>query len=61
MTSYPNLIPMTESKIARILDTIELYDYDRIYGGWWDRNIYAGGKRAIRESAQRYIDHLSAR
>lgn len=61
MTSYPNLIPMSESKIARILDTIELYDYDRIYGGWWNRNIYTGGKRAIRESAQRYIDHLSAR
>ena len=59
MTSYPNLIPMSEQKVAGILSAVEPYDFDRIYGGWWDRNVVSGAKMAIQQSADRYVSHMS--
>ena len=57
MTSYPNLIPMSAEKIRNIVDAVMPYDFDRIYGGWWGRNVMSGGKEAVRQSAERYIQH----
>ena len=59
MTSYPNLIPMSESKVQGILDAVEPYEFDRIYGGWWGRNVMSGAKEAVRRSAERYVQHMS--
>ena len=58
MTSYPNLIPMSAAQVRRIVGAIETYPFDRIYGGWWERNILSGAKEAVRRSAQRYIGHI---
>ena len=59
MTSYPNLIPLSAPEIERIVAAVEPYDFDRIYGGWWGRNVMEGGKEAVRRSADRYIDHIT--
>ena len=59
MTSYPNLIPMSKPEIVKILKSIGHLEYDRIYGGWWGRNVLSGGKSAVEESAERYIRHIS--
>ena len=59
MTSYPNLIPMSESKVRGILSAVEPYEFDRIYGGWWDRNVMSGAKDAVTRSAERYIQHMA--
>ena len=59
MTSYPNLIPMSKPEIVKILKSIGHLEYDRIYGGWWGRNVLSGGKTAVEESAERYIRHIS--
>jgi glyoxylase-like metal-dependent hydrolase (beta-lactamase superfamily II) len=59
MTSYPNLIPMSEREILNILNKIKPYNFDRIYGGWWERTVVSGGKNSILESARRYIEHIS--
>ncbi len=61
MTSYPNLIPMSEEKVSRILHSIEPYPFERIYGGWWDRNVTSAAKEAVRRSADRYIQHMRGR
>ena len=58
MTSYPNLIPMSAASIRRIVAAIEPYPFDRIYGGWWGRNILSGAKEAVQQSAERYIRHI---
>ena len=60
MTSYPNLIPMSEKKVSNILAAVEPYEFDRIYGGWWGRNVLSGGKEAVRRSAERYVEHMSS-
>ena len=59
MTSYPNLIPMSEREVLNILDKIKPYSFDRIYGGWWGRTVVSDGKNSILESANRYIEHIS--
>jgi len=60
MTSYPNLIPMSPEQVRQIVDAVEPYPFDRVYGGWWRRNILTGGKEAVRRSAERYIRHMGA-
>ena len=59
MRSYPNLIPLGPSAIKEILTKLEPYQYDRVYGAWWQRNVDRGGQRALTESAERYIQRAS--
>jgi hypothetical protein len=55
MRSYPNYIPLPPAEIHRILDAIEPYEFDRVYGGWFGNDVRDGGKEAVRRSAERYI------
>ena len=59
MYSYPNLIPLDEATIRDIVRRAERFTFDRVYGGWWGRNVLAGGPAAIRRSAERYIARLN--
>jgi hypothetical protein len=58
MWSYPNLIPLDEATIRDIAGRVEGLRFDRIYGGWWGRNVVRDGPQAIRRSAERYIASL---
>jgi glyoxylase-like metal-dependent hydrolase (beta-lactamase superfamily II) len=55
MRSYPNLIPLDPARLRGILATIEPYRFDRIYGGWWGRNVLDGARAAVWSSAERYL------
>src|SRR6266853_619187 len=54
MYSYPNYIPLPASEIDRIVAAVEPFDFDRIYGAWWDRIVASDAKAAVRRSAERY-------
>jgi len=54
MYSYPNYIPLPASEIDRIVTAVEPFDFDRIYGAWWDRNVASDAKAVVRRSADRY-------
>jgi hypothetical protein len=56
MRSYPNYIPLPERDLDLILQRLQPYRYDRIYGGWWDRVVDHDGEAAVARSAQRYRD-----
>jgi hypothetical protein len=58
MYSYPNMIPLNKRAIERIVNAVEPYDFDRIYGGWWDTHV-TEAKSALKRSAQRYIQAIS--
>jgi len=60
MRSYPNLIPLPAKEIVRIVERVRPYPFDRIYGGWWDRVVPAGGIKAIERSASRYLRWIGA-
>jgi len=55
MRSYPNLIPLGSAEIKRILETIEPFSFDQIYGGWWSANVLTDAKTAVARPAQRYL------
>ena len=60
MYSYPNLIPVSAETVRRVADAVEPYEFDLIYGGWWERNIMSGAKEAVRRSRDRYVRRIEA-
>jgi hypothetical protein len=58
MYSYPNLIPLPEAEVARIAAALAPYEFEVIYGAWWDRIVRADGKGAVERSAERYARAL---
>ncbi len=55
MYSFPNLIPLRASAVQRVVQAVELFPFDRIYGGWADRIVKRDGRAAVARSAERYI------
>ena len=55
MYSYTNLIPLPASTVRRIVAAVKPYEFDRIYGAWWGKTVFADGKAAVQRSAERYI------
>lgn len=55
MRSYPNQIPMSAAMVRHILDAIQPYRFDRIYGGWWESIVDHDGMARVQRSAERYI------
>ena len=54
MYSYPNLIPMSAAKVDKIIEAVEPFPFERIYGAWWERNVIEDAKAAVIRSAERY-------
>jgi len=54
MYSYPNMIPLPAHRVRRIVDAVEPFAYDRLYGGF---GVVMDGdaKAKVRASAGRYI------
>jgi hypothetical protein len=46
--------------IHRILERIEPFSFEQIYGGWWKANVLADAKTAVVRSAERYLRAISA-
>jgi len=58
MYSYPMLIPLGAREVERIAAALEPWEFERIYGAWWDRVVPEDGKAAVRRSAERYVRAL---
>jgi hypothetical protein len=58
MYSYPNYIPLPASAIKRIVEAVEPFEYDRVYGAFWDMVIGADGKAVVKRSAERYLQAI---
>jgi glyoxylase-like metal-dependent hydrolase (beta-lactamase superfamily II) len=58
MYSYPNLIPLSEQAVRRIVEAVHPYAYERIYGAWNGREVTTAGPQAVQQSADRYIHYL---
>jgi len=59
MYSYPNYIPLGAAAVRRIDEVIAPLAFDRLYGGWWDRNIAVGAKPAFEASVARHLAALA--
>ncbi len=57
MYSYPNSIPLDPGSVQHIIDVLEPFDYEHVYGAF-GRNIMNDAKAKVRRSAERYIRHI---
>jgi len=60
MHSYPNYIPLPATAIERIVKAVEPFEFDRVYGAFWDMVIEKDGKAAVKRSAERYLRAITA-
>ena len=58
MWSAPNRLPLPERETRAVLEALRPYEFDRIYGGWWDPAIRADAKRILERSTERYLQFL---
>ena len=58
MYSYPNYIPLSAASVRRMVETLEPWPFERIYGAFMDAVVRADGKAAVRRSAERYLRAL---
>ncbi len=61
MYSFPNYIPLNARTVQRIGTMVEPFEFEHVHGGWFGRNILAGGKQAVRYSVRRYVHAISDR
>jgi hypothetical protein len=59
MHNYPKQIPLPASAIHRIVEAIEPFEFDRIYGCWPRDLIPAGAKQVVLRSAERYVQQVA--
>jgi glyoxylase-like metal-dependent hydrolase (beta-lactamase superfamily II) len=55
MYSYPNYIPVNAATVRSIVQALEPYPFEQIYGAWFGQNIMKDAKQALRYSAERYL------
>jgi len=58
MYSYPNYIPLSPVMVRGIVDRLQPYEFDRIYGAFPHRTVAHDGKAAVQRSADRYMRAL---
>jgi glyoxylase-like metal-dependent hydrolase (beta-lactamase superfamily II) len=58
MYSYPNLLPLPGDTVRRIERATEPFDWDRLFGAWFERNVLSDAKKAVRISTERYVQAI---
>jgi len=59
MRSYPNLVPLGHAAIQQILEGVQPFAFDQIYGAWWNANVSSNAKATVKRSAERYLGWIS--
>jgi len=60
MYSYPNYIPLGAQAIRQIVNQLEHYKFDRIYGAFPKRTVVANAKDVVERSAARFIGAIAS-
>jgi Metallo-beta-lactamase superfamily len=55
MRSYPNFIPLSAREVEAIGAAMQPFEFDKIYGHYFDRVIPAGAKQVLEKSVARYV------
>jgi hypothetical protein len=59
MYSYPNWLPLSAATVQHIVDALEPFAYEKLYGAWPGFVIEVDAKSAVRRSAERYLHALT--
>jgi glyoxylase-like metal-dependent hydrolase (beta-lactamase superfamily II) len=58
MRSYPNLIPLSAAMARAVLQRLDDFDFNSVYGAFWGREILENGRAAVDASIARYVAEL---
>ena len=58
--SFPNTLPLSAAVVRQVGARLDALDYERVYGAFWDREILADGRGAVRRSVARITALLEA-
>jgi hypothetical protein len=59
MRSFPNYIPLSASHAHRISTRLKPWEFERVYGAFWNAEIMQDGKARVDYSLQRYVKWLT--
>ena len=59
MYSFPNYIPLNRTAVERIAAALAPFEYDAVFGAWWNQNIAAGAKAGVARSVERYLKAIA--
>jgi hypothetical protein len=59
MRSYPNFIPLSSREIERIGAAMAPFQFETIYGHYFDRVIAADAKKVLEKSVARYLANIN--
>jgi hypothetical protein len=59
MYSYPNMIPLSKSKILQIKERVSKFRFDSLYSAFECYEITSDADKAVERSADRYIHRIS--
>jgi len=55
MRSYPNLIPLSAARVKAIADALAPFEFDKMFGNFFESVIESGAKQAFSRSVERYL------
>lgn len=61
MHSYPNMLPLSASKVQHIGNALKPWAFDRLYGAFDGKTILTEAQQAISKSISRYIELLEGK
>ncbi len=59
MYSYPNYIPLNRSAVERIARALEPFEYDAIFGAWWNQICRRDARATVARSVERYLKAIA--
>ena len=55
MRSYPNLVPLPAARVKAIASALAPFEFDMMFGNFFDSVIRGGAKQAFQASVERYL------
>ena len=59
MWSYPDLIPLGPAAVRQVVESLEPFALDRLYGAFPEQVVAADAKGAVKRSADRYVRRIA--
>jgi len=55
MRSYPNFLPLPADRVKAIANALAPFEFDKMFGNFFESVIESGAKRAFNRSVERYL------
>jgi hypothetical protein len=61
MRSYPNFIPLPAARVQAIAAALAPFEFDKMFGNFFESVIETGAKQAFNKSVERYLTAIAPR